>query len=251
MSRSLFFLASLLFSLAPKAQPPGVCPLHASDAATAQLIGRVKEVRLTAWVVDFSRHTIETGAQQTSCKTLYSEHGDVLEQLYYDADQQLDAHVLFQYDDAGRKRVSTTYDRHGERTLQTLYAHTADGALARMRLTDARAVTISTTEVSVAPTWTETLETYNDGETLRTRYDYDTAGHLLRFASSSPSTNTETRYRLDAAGQPIKASRQAAGKQQQAITFLHERDQTGNWTQRITFVNSTPVLLTKRTIVYY
>lgn len=229
-----------------QAQPPGVSPLGVSDAVTAQLSGNVSSVRLTAWNVDFSRHTIERAEQVADARTTYDGNGMVSEQTRYDADGQLASRTVYQYDGPARKRVATTYDRRGERTLQTLYAYTADGALARMRLTDARAVTISTTEVSTADNYTETLETYNDGEQLRTRYEYDPAHHLLRVTSN----DADTRFRLDRGGLPAKAAKNAAGKPQQAITYLHERDQQGNWTQRITFVDATPTRLEHRDITY-
>lgn len=233
------------------AQPAGVCPLGATDVVTAQLVGKVSSVECTTWHVDFSRHTIVKDGQASHTIDRYMEDGRIESSVSMDADGLVDTKTIYQYDDEGRKRVSTTYSAAGDRTLQTLYAYTADGCLARMRFTDADAVTISTTEVGTATGWSQTAELFNDGEKVVTTYTYDDRTRLSARTSDDGHMSSTLRLTMGLDGLPSRGSYSTSDGRKQTITFEHEKDVQGNWTRRVTYIDGKATELSVRKITYY
>ncbi len=247
------FSLGMLSSLAlPKslAQPAGVNPLGGSDATTAELAHGVKSAETVVWSVDFSHRTLVKSSQSSHTVDDFDRDGNLLIRQSIDSDNQLDSRVVFQYTDDGRKRVSTTYSK-GDRSLQTLYAYTADGCLARMRFTDADAVTISTTEVSTTESYTVTLEQFNDSEKVRTTYYYDKNLHLTKVVRDNGLSTSDVSYALSYDGLPARASRVFSDGTRQTLTFSHDVDDHGNWTRRVTYVDGVAVELAERTIQYW
>ncbi len=232
------------------AQPAGVNPEGATDLMTAQLAGGVTSVKSITWSVDYSRHTV-VKAQQTVCTAdTYGPDGNIRTRQTFDADGQPDTKTIFQYTDSGEKRVSTTYSATGERTLQTLYAYTADGFLARMRFTDAAAVTISTTEVSVMPTWTQTAELFKDGEKVVTTYTYDANLRLIGISKKDGLSHSELKLSLGYDGLPARGTYSASFGHKATMTYEHTVDSHGNWTRRVTYADGVATEVTERTIEY-
>lgn len=249
--RHIVLLAFVMMPALVIAQPAGVAPLNATHAAAAQLVGDVHTVETTTWQVDYSRHTIAKGAQTAHTISTYSRDGLIEQTSTFDTDNQLDTKTIYQYDDKRQLRVSTTYDAKGNRTLQTLYAYTADGCLARMRFTDADAVTISTTEVGTANNWAQTSEQFNDGEKIVSTYTYDNKTRLTTIATDDSHTSTTTRITMGLDALPTRATFSTSDGRRQTMTYQHEVDERGNWTREITSIDDTPTTLSVRTVGYY
>lgn len=232
------------------AQPAGVNPLGWSDAATAQLRGAVAEVEATTWSVDFARRTVVKAAQTARTVDTYGEQGQILARQTFDSDGQPDAKTVYQYEPDGRKRVSTTYSAAGDRTLQTLYAYTADGCLARMRFTDADAVTISTTEVGTAERWAQTVELFKDGEKVTTTYIFDDNGRLAETRRSDGHFLSTLRHTMGLNGLPTRGVFVASDGRRATLTYEYETDGWGNWTLRTTYVDGVATELTERRLRY-
>ncbi len=233
-----------------QAQPAGVNPIGGSDALTAELAHGVHIAETVTWGVDFSHRTIVKSSQSSHTIDEYDRNGSLLTRQSLDSDDQLDARVVFQYTDEGQKRVSTTYSK-GDRSLQTLYAYTADGCLARMRFTDADAVTISTTEVSTAESYTVTLEQFNDSEKVRTTYYYDKNLHLTRVVRDNGLSTSDLSYALSYDGLPARATLVSSDGSRQTLTFTHDVDDHGNWVRRVTYVDGVPQQVSERKIQYW
>ncbi|MBQ2322231.1 MAG: hypothetical protein II375_06705 [Bacteroidales bacterium] len=233
------------------AQPFGVCPMGATDAATAQLRGRVLSAECVTWSVDFSRHTVVKESQSSHTVDKYDEGGNIVMTTTFDADGQTDSKTIYQYGDDGRKRVSTTYSASGDRTLQTLYAYTADGYLARMRFTDADAVTISTTEVGTAAGWCQTAELFKDGERVKTTYTYDDRARLTQKVVDDGNISTTLRLTMGLDGLPSRGVYTTSDGRRQTLTFEHQKDSEGNWTRRVTYVDGVATEVAERKIEYY
>ena len=185
------------------AQRFGVNCSGATDRETAQLYGPVQRVTERVYKVDFSRHVVDKGELQSVRSVEFAENGSVKLEQTFDAANELLSKTIYQYKDS-MKSVSTSYDASGTRTLQTLYANTADGVVARMRDTDAIAVTISTSEVSHMPNWAANNESFNDGERVLTEYFYNDNRRLVRVLKTSNSDVSEQTITLDANGHPKK-----------------------------------------------
>lgn len=247
--RTILLAATLLCGKAA-AQPAGVNPEGATDLMTAQLVGGVTSVKSTTWSVDYSRHTVVKAQQTVRTAETYGPDGNIRTRQTFDADGQPDTKTIFQYTDGGEKRVSTTYSATGERTLQTLYAYTADGFLARMRFTDAAAVTISTTEVSIMPTWTQTAELFNDGEKVVTTYSYDANLRLIGVSKKDGLSHSELRLSLGYDGLPARGTYSASFGHKATMTYEHTVDSHGNWTRRVTYADGVATEVTEREIEY-
>ncbi|MDD7724593.1 MAG: hypothetical protein PUJ24_02890 [Bacteroidales bacterium] len=244
-------LCAATLSVVALAQPAGVCPMGATDVATAQLRGRVMTVECETWSVDFSRHTVVKSDKTAHTVVKYGERGELTMTTAYDADGQMDSKTIYQYGDDGRKRVSTTYSAKGDRTLQTLYAYTADGYLARMRFTDADAVTISTTEVGTAAGWSQTSELFGDGERVLTTYTYDDQTRLAQKEVDNGNATSTLRLTMGLDGLPSRGTYTTSDGRRQTLTFEHEKDSAGNWTRRVTYVDGTATEVAERKIEYY
>lgn len=216
----------------------------------AQLRGDISQAETTVWNVDFSRHTIVKSDQISHIVDQYDSEGQLTMRMNYDTDNQLDSKVIYQYTEEGHKRVSTTYSKTGNRTLQTLYAYTADGYLARMRFTDADAVTISTTEVGVTKSEAITLEMYNDSEKVRTTYSYDTNLNIIGIVRNDGNTKIETRYALAYNGLAARGTQTSSTGEKHTLTFEHEVDEHGNWTRKVTYIDGVATEVTERVITY-
>lgn len=241
---------SAALSAVAHAQPAGVNPLGWTDAATAQLRGAVAEVEATTWSVDFSRRTVVKAAQTAHTVDSYDERGQILLRQTFDADGQPDAKTIFQYEPDGRKRVSTTYSAAGERTLQTLYAYTADGSLARMRFTDADAVTISTTEVGTAERWVQTAELFKDGEKVTTTYVFDDKGRLAEMRRIDGRSSSTLCHTMGLSGLPTRGAYVFPDGRRAALTYEYDTDECGNWTRRTTYVDGVATEQTERRLRY-
>lgn len=243
-------VACAAVSVAAVAQPAGVNPLGWTDAATAQLRGAVAEVEATTWSVDFSRRSVVKAAQTARTADTYDERGFILVRKTFDSDGLPDAKTVYQYEPDGRKRVATTYSAAGDRTLQTLYAYTADGCLARMRFTDADAVTISTTEVGTAERWVQTAELFKDGEKVTTTYVFDDKGRLAEIRRDDGSFSSTLRHTMGLGGLPVRGAYSASDGRRAALAYEHETDEMGNWTRRTTYVDGIATELTERRLRY-
>ncbi len=252
MSHSLVTALTFLFSSALcAAQLPGVVPAGATDVQTDQLRGNVLSVNSTTWDVDFSRHEVEKTEISQIKEVKYDPEGGIESVTTKNNNGLRETKTIYQYGTDGNKRVSTTYTSSGERTLQTLYAYTADGYLARMRFTDATAVTISTTEVSTTESWTQTQETFKDGEIVTTTFHYDANFNLLSSERNDGKTQTTLTYKLGRNGLPLRIDFSASDGTTHVTTFDYTTDATGNWTTRTTYVDGTATEYTERTISYY
>lgn len=231
------------------AQPFGVFPVGGSDAQVAELHGPVKTVDTRVWEIDFAQRTLVKKEFISHTTDEFTPNGMISTHMVFDTNDELDSKTIFQYDDGSSKRVSTTYSKTGERTLQTLYAYTADGYIARMRFTDADAVTISTTEVSITPESTTTEEVYNDSEKVRTTYFYDKNLNLFRITKDNGYNQSEKRYALAYNGLPARGSYTTVWDKK-TLTFEFQTDEKGNWVRRVTFVDGFATELAERTITY-
>lgn len=245
---ALTIIATLLSGSA-MSQPFGVFPAGGCDAQAAQLKGAVDKVETRVWEVDFSQRTIKKSAPVSHTVDYYNAEGMIATHIAYDTGDELDSRTIYQYSDDGSKRVSTTYSKTGERTLQTLYAYTADGYLARMRFTDADAVTISTTEVGITNESATTEEVYNDSEKVRTTYYYDKRLNLIRIVKDDGQTTSDKRLTLTYEGLPARGSYTTPWVKS-ILTFEHQTDEYGNWTRRVTYVDGTAAEVAERNITY-
>lgn len=234
-----------------RAQPAGVNLEGRSDRFTAQLQGNVATVDETTWKIDYSRRTLERAEQTSHATDSFNVKGNILWRKTFDEDGLQESHTIYQYDEKGQKRVSTTYSRTGERALQTLYAYTVDGFLARMRFTDADATTISTTEVGIADFWTETVEMYKDGEKVSTIYHYDNEIRLDRVSRNDGHISTEMRYRYVVGKLPSRGTYTTSDGRKYSMTYEYETDEAGNWTRMVTYVDGRATEERVRTITYH
>lgn len=232
------------------AQPLGVFPAGGCDAQVAQLRGGVKTVETHYWEVDFSQRTIKKASLISHTEDTYLEDGMIATHIAYDTGDQLDSKTIFQYSENGIKRVSTTYSKNGIRTLQTLYAYTADGYLARMRFTDADAVTISTTEVGITKESTTTEEVYNDSEKVRTTYSYDKKLNLTKVAKDDGHCSSVMSYAITYNGLPARGT-YVTPSGSRTMTFEHQTDEMGNWVRRVTYTDGVATEVAERRISYY
>lgn len=250
--RAIAMAAALLSALAAApaaAQPFGVFPAGGSDAQVAELRGDVSTVETHVWQVDFSQRTIKKSGLIAHTIDNFTAGGMISTHIAYDTTDELDSKTIYQYNDDGTKRVSTTYSKTGERTLQTLYAYTADGFLARMRFTDADAVTISTTEIGTTATSTTTEELYNDSEKVRTTYSYDKDLNLIRTTRADGHTTSDKQLSLTYNGLPARGTYTTSWSKS-TLTFEHETDSRGNWTRRVTYVDGVATEVAERVITY-
>lgn len=250
VARLALGVACAALSVAAVAQPAGVNPLGWTDATTAQLRGAVAEVDAETWSVDFSRRAVVKAAQTAHTVDTYDERGAIMVRQTFDSDGLPDAKTVYQYEPDGRKRVSTTYSAAGDRTLQTLYAYTADGCLARMRFTDADAVTISTTEVGTAERWVQTAELFKDGEKVTTTYVFDDKGRLAEIRRDDGASSSTLRLTMGLSGLPVRGAYAASDGRRATLAYEHEADEVGNWTRRTTYVDGIATELTERRIRY-
>lgn len=245
----IFSLLLVISSATASAQRFGVGPLNTTDCEMLQFNGQVNEVNEQTYQIDYSRHTIQKGTFVSSRKICFFQNGDVNNEMSYDQTGELLSKTIYQYKDS-LKSVSTTYNTLGERTLQTLYANTADGVVARMRYTDAIGVTISTSEISHKTNWSAINETFNDGEKVLTEYFYNVNKRLTKISMTSNGNVAERIFTLDTDGNIKKEQTKENGKR---VTYEYEYtlDSQKNWIRRIASKNGTPIEITERTIIYY
>lgn len=240
---------AILLSGKMVAQPFGVFPAGGCDAQAAQIKGDAEKVETRIWEVDFAQRTIKKAQLISHTVDYYMAGGMISTHIAYDTSDEMDSKTVYQYSDDGAKRVSTTYSKTGERTLQTLYAYTADGFLARMRFTDADAVTISTTEVGITAESATTEEVYNDSEKVRTTYFYDKKLNLIRVVKDDGHATSDKKFALTYDGLPARGSYVTPfGKS--TMTFEHETDDNGNWTRRVTYIDGAATEVAERIITY-
>lgn len=247
---SLWALLCGAMALDAQAQPIGVFPEGGNDAQAAQLADYPASAETWIWSVDYSHHTVVKKDFISHIIDEYDSNGMETTRYCYDTSDQLDSKTIFQYTDNGQKRVSTTYSKTGERTLQTLYAYTADGYLARMRFTDADAVTISTTEVGIANGSTTTQEIYNDSEKVTTTYFYDKSNRLTRIVKTDGQTTSDMKLALTYSGLPARGNYSTSSGVQQAYTYEHKVDGHGNWIRKVTYVDGQATEVAERRITY-
>lgn len=250
-SLKFILLASAASLLAHEvmAQRPGVNPIGATDLVTDQFYGKVRQVDERVYAVDYSRHVLEKGDFVSGSTRIYNASGMITGERTTDAQGELLTRTVYQYKDSV-KYVSTTYGAAGDRTLQTLYAYTADGHCARLRFTDAIGVTISTSEVSHGPRWAMDDESFADGESVVTQYYFNADYRLVKVEAEGGDGKTAIAYTLDADGHPKRMSRSAGGRKT-VVTFDYTLDAWGNWTRRVSFIADKPFEVAERTISYY
>ncbi len=248
--KAFFVITALTAVLNMAAQRHGVNPLGASDRATDQLLGNVESYSERVIAIDYSRRVVEEGAFIAASEHTYDEAGNILTEKTFDEMGMMLTKTIHQYTD-GVKSVSTTYDSQDTRTLQTLYAFTADGVCARMRFTDAIGVTISTSEVSHKESWACNEETFADGENVKTEYFFSASLRLTKIRRESDSDGKrETIITLDTNGFPRRAVvKSKTGRD--TLEYSYEYDKTGNWTRRQTSLNGVPHEIATRTYVYF
>ncbi len=246
----LAIIASLCISTITSAQRHGVNPLGTSDRTVDQLIGKVKSYSERVIAIDYSRRTIENGPFIGASEHVYDERGNILTEQTFDADGLSLTKTIHQYAN-GVKNVSTTYNAQGNRTLQTLYAFTADSICARMRFTDAIGVTISTSELSHKADWACDEETFADGENVKREYFFNSEMRIVKIVKTSDSDGkSEATITLNQNGFPQKM--QVKSKTESStLEYSYEYDDKGNWTKRQTTLNGTPTEIATRSYVYF
>lgn len=247
---ALALMTSIPIAVVAHAQPAGVFPDGGSDAQVAQLTADARQAETTIWSVDFSRHTITKAGIMLHTLDVYDEKGLLITRTYFDTEGQLDSKIIYQYTEDGRKRVSTTYSQATDRKSQTLYAYTADGYLARMRFTDADAVTISTTEVGTTKSQTMTQELYNDSEKVMTTYTYDANLKLIGIKRDDGHTSAVTTFSLAYNGLPARGTYETSDGRKQTLRYEFTTDEHGNWTRKVTYVDGVATELAERKIKY-
>lgn len=246
------FFSLILFSVCSViaiAQRPGVNPLFISDMRTDQFFGKVHTVTEQTFKINYERRVIEQGEFVGATTRIYNSDGSIATETTNDESDELLTRTIYQYAN-GVKSVSTTYSANGSRTLQTLYAFTADSVCARMRCTDAIGVTFCTAEISHKTNWAMIEESFADGENVSTEYFYDTNYRLTKIIANSNGNRRETQFTLDANGHPRRSVAKGQGRK---ITtdYTYTLDSQGNWTERIATVNGVPTEIAKRVIEYY
>lgn len=249
MTKILIFIFSLFSGMAILAQRPGVNPLFISDMRTDQLFGNVHSVTEQTFKINYERRVIEQGEFVGATTRTYNFDGSISTETTNDSSGELLTRTIYQYAN-GVKSVSTTYGANGERTLQTLYAFTADSVCARMRCTDAIGVTFCTSEVSHKTNWAMIEESFADGENVATEYFYNSALRLTKIIANSNGNRRETQFTLDNSGHPRRAVTKGNGRKI-TVDYVYKLDELGNWTERVASVNGTPSEITFRTIEYY
>lgn len=243
------FIITLLSAGTALAQVPGVNPIGASDRDVDQVLGKVNVMTETTVAVDYSRHTIEPSGFIWKVETTWDESGMIQSSRSFDEDGLKLSGTLYQYKD-GVKNVTTSFDSGGTRTLQTLYSFTNDGVCARMRVTDAIGVTISTAEVSHKERWSAIAEKYDDGEVVTTEYFYDANTRLIKRTISSSEQHSVLSITLNAEGFAAKSVlKDKHGKT--TFEYDYEYDNHGNWTRRVTKTNGIPTQIATRDYVYF
>lgn len=231
------------------AQRPGVNPLFVSDMRTDQFFGKVHTVTEQTFKINYERRVIKQGEFVGASTRIYNVDGSIATETTNDETGELLTRTIYQYAN-GVKSVSTTYSANGARTLQTLYAFTADSVCARMRCTDAIGVTFCTAEVSHKKNWSMIEETFADGENVATEYLYNDNLRLTKIIANSNGNRREMQFTLDTTGHPRRAITKGQGHK---ITtdYTYTLDNQGNWTERIATVNGIPSEITRRVIEYY
>ncbi|MCQ2227631.1 MAG: hypothetical protein MJZ01_06975 [Bacteroidales bacterium] len=250
-SRINILLIAALAAISAFAQFPqaGVEPIGMTCRQAQGLSTNVQTIRTSTYVVDFSRHVIQQGEFLESVERNYNAIGQLESERSFDADGNKLRGTLYQYRDSNLY-VSTHLDAQGQRQLQTLYAYTADGFCARMRLTDAMGLTISTSEISHTQTWSSVSESYNtDGESVETRYEYNKQGYLVNVTRRGDVTSSTT-FSYGFKKLPTKMTIEKAGSKE-TFTFEYETNTQGDWTVRTTYKDGTPVEIARREITYF
>lgn len=243
-------ITSILTTISLAAQQPGINPKNLSDCRTAQLKGHVAIVSETTTTIDYSRHTIEYGDVKHIIKRYYSDDGSITKEERLDGNGLLIQKTIYQYKD-GLKSVSTTYDASNTRTLQTLYANTADGFCARLRCTDAIGVTISTSEISVKEDWTKQTEEFNDGEVVNTEWLYNAKGELIKITSKGHGTSSVSTISINDNGHPEKCIVKNNGKRSIIEYSYGKLSPEGNWLEQTISENGTPTEYKTRVITLH
>jgi hypothetical protein len=240
-------IAIILVAVTSYAQQPGINPKNLSDCRTAQLKGNVAILNETITAIDYSRHTIVYGNITAISKTYYNEDGNITKKELYDGNGTLIQKTIYQYED-GLKIAATTYDASDTRTLQTLYANTADGFCARLRCTDAIGVTISTSEISIKENWTKQTEEFQDGEIVDTEWLYNNKGELIKKISNGQETDYISTITLNNKGFPIK-NIVKTNNSRTIFEFVYDKiSPEGNWLERTVYKDGIPIEKHERTI---
>ena len=209
------------------------------------VVSNVNDKTITA--IDYSHRTIKLGDVMNSSKYYYNENGDITKEERYDGNGLLIQKTIYQYKD-GLKSVSTTYDASDIRTLQTLYANTADGFCARLRCTDAIGVTISTSEISIKENWTKQTEEFQDGEIVDTEWFYNNKGELIKKISNGQETDYISTITLNNKGFPIK-NIVKTNNSRTIFEFVYGKiSPEGNWLERTVYKDGIPIEKHERTI---
>lgn len=245
--RYIILLIAFITNCITYAQQPGINPKNMSDCRTAQFKGNVATVHETITAIDYSHRTIKLGDVMNSSKYYYNENGDITKEERYDGNGLLVQKTIYQYKD-GLKSVSTTYDASDIRTLQTLYANTADGFCARLRCTDAIGVTISTSEISIKENWTKQSEEFNDGEIVDSEWFYNAKGELIKTTSKGQGTNSISTITLNKEGFPSKMVIKNNGTRTTYEYTYGNISPEGNWLEMIVYKDGTPIEKRERII---
>lgn len=250
MRYHITLLSFLLTTLTCAAQQPGINPKNMTDCRTAQLKGNVACVTETSTAIDFSRHTIELGPTIGITKHYYDSVGNISKEERFDGNGLLIQKTIYQYKD-GLKHVTTTYDASDVRTMQMLYANTADGFCARIRCTDAIGVTISTSEISIYDNKTKQTEEFQDGEVVDTEWFYNVKGELIKCVSSGQETNSTSTYSINENGFPTKCIVKSNNAR---IVYEYKYGKIspeGNWLDCMIYKNGVPIEKCERVITLH
>lgn len=231
-----------------------VAPIGMNDSENAQLYGKIKTVKETVYTVDFSRHTVEKGDFINSLVTSYNSEGYIETEVTLDSDGEEAGKTITQYNEPQVKRVSTKYNELGNRIEQTLYSYTAEKLCAQMRLTDALAITMATSEVSHGDRWSSITTTYVGafGEDIsKSRFEYNESGRVVKSVIESGGNTTTKQVKLDPYGHPKILVTSAKGQADQKSTYKYVLDGKNNWTERTEYVNNKPIEIRYRAIEYF
>ncbi|MDO4461922.1 MAG: hypothetical protein Q4C30_05415 [Bacteroidia bacterium] len=230
-----------------------VAPIGMSDRNNAQLYGEVIKIEESIYKVDFSRRVIDKGEFINRHIVTYNSIGNELSDVKLDTDGTEAGKTITQYNTDGFKRVTTEYNEVGERIMQTLYLFTADGLCANMRLTDAMAITMATSEVSHGNNWASISTTYvgafgNDN--AESKFEYNENGRIIKATITSSDNTTVKLAKLDSLGHPKSIQTIVNGKTESKKTYKYVLDEYNNWTERVEYIDNKPVEIRYRSIEY-
>lgn len=107
--------------------PGGALDQRESDAEAADLVGRVKTVRLESVKFFLDGNRWAEGPRQFISTTRYNEKGNLLEETFYHPNGLPAAKVVYSYDDRGRHAEEAVFKGDASRPSRLIYRHNESG----------------------------------------------------------------------------------------------------------------------------